>query len=257
MSSPCKMKTGFGLVSPENYLPETFFVIYLILAGILRRCGFKDCVMYSKHNKTDFTQELFDTGVLFNLYSEYGVGKSIEILIYELFATATLDPERNERNIFFREIIRLTPTIINIVRLKNLTLEAEWMMEYSMMMEGVSDDIANERIMRLSDLLYEAISEEIDDIDDQEKLENTDDDNQYDDEENQYDMLIDNSDDYSDDNDTGNDIEGINKTISTKLCYCPFCHAFRKYHTDFETRNVSQMINNTLIEITKEINNFR
>jgi hypothetical protein len=72
------MRTGIGLAtSPESCLPETFFIIYLILAAILRRCGFKDCVLYAKHSRVNFTQEMFDSGLIFNLYSKYGVGKSL------------------------------------------------------------------------------------------------------------------------------------------------------------------------------------
>ena len=230
MSSPSIMRTGFGLITRENCLPETFYVIYLILGAILRRCGLKDCIFYAKHNKADFNQHMFDSGVLFNLYSEYGVGKSLEPLIYELFSTATLDSEKNERNVFFREIVRLIPFVTDIIRLKNPSYETEWMLEYSMMMEAAFDDIANERILRLSDLLFFGSDSDSD----------TDND--------QYEMSL--SDDYSDDSDNSEILPGG----EIELCYCLYCNEFRKYHNNFYDRDVSGLINETLIEITKKIN---
>lgn len=221
MSLPSNMKTGMVLGSSNsNYLPETFYIIYFVLAAILRRCGVKDGLMYSKHNKGEFNQNMFDSGVLFNLHSEYGVGKSLEPMIYELFTTTSLDPDKNNRNIFFREIIRLTPMVVKIIRSNDTLLENSWMLEYSLSMEPIKDSIAHERILRLSNLLYEAMSDS-------------------------YDDSIDDS--YSD----------IDKELldggESDLCYCAFCHEFRKYHNNFESRNVNEIINTTISNITNKI----
>jgi len=219
MSSPNNMSTGFLLgSSPENYLPETFFIIYLILAAILRRCGFKDCVLYSKHCKRAFDQEMFDAGVIFNLYSEYGVGKSLKPLIVELLSTTGLDPMRNKYSIFFREIIRLTPEVVNIIRGNDPTLETIWTMKYVMETEHVADDISNERILRMADLLYEIPSDPSNNL----------------------------LDDLS-------DLSEVSDPVNNIACYCIFCHEFRKYYGPRKNHNVTEMINNVLVDITDEI----
>lgn len=166
MSLPNNMKTGFLIGSRENTFPETFLIIYTVLAAILRRCGFKDCVLYSAHNKRSFNQEMFDGGVIFNLYSEYGVGKSLKPLLLELFSTIGLDPDKNRYNIFFKEIVRLTPEIVPIIRKKDTNEEIRMILNYSMIMESAKDDIANERLLRMSDILYDIPSDEGDDRDD-------------------------------------------------------------------------------------------
>ena len=51
MSITTNMKTGINPARHhETIFPETFFIIYLILGAILRRCGFKDAIVYSEHN---------------------------------------------------------------------------------------------------------------------------------------------------------------------------------------------------------------
>src|SRR5438093_4730479 len=101
MSIPNIMRTGICLgCAQENMYPETFFIIYHVLGAILRRCGFKDCLVYSEHNSLIYNQETFDSGVIFNLFSDYGVGRSLKALMYELFSTLSLDPEKNRNNIF-------------------------------------------------------------------------------------------------------------------------------------------------------------
>jgi hypothetical protein len=277
MSSPGNMRTGIGFSTTyENYIPETFLIIYLILSAILRRCGFKDCSRYAKHSKAEFTQDMFDTGVIFNLYSEYGVGKSLEPLIYELLSTGILDAEKNERNIFFREVVRLFPEVIKIIRLKNPIAEAEWILMYSVIMKSVKDDISNERIMRLSDLLYDAASGNV--SSDENKCDddiNNYSDDMYDSDNDLYDIALDS--DYEsnpdsidntlymgmgEDKDTSNMQTNQENTIvfsnllpggEKELCYCPFCHEFRKHHNNFDSRDVGQMINNTLIEISRDV----
>ena len=78
MSSPGSMRTGRSLgYAHENMFPETFFIIYLILGGILRRCGFKDCLVYSEHNSIIFNQETFDSGLMFNLFSKSTILSSL------------------------------------------------------------------------------------------------------------------------------------------------------------------------------------
>ena len=291
------MKTGFVLgATPENYFPETFFIIYLVLAAILRRCGFKDCVLYSLHSKRVFNQEMFDAGVIFNLYSEYGVGKSLKPLLIELFSTIGLDPEKNRFNVFFQEIVRLTPVAVNIVRSKDPIIETSWMMKYAMEMEPVKDDIANERILRMADLLYDIPSSEEEDIyTDSEEDSYTSDTDEYDidteeiDDEikeidddivitdNNNDIVItdnsnsdgsdinlnSNSNSNSDNDNDGSDNDGSDSNSSSDgsdgsssdgvICYCLFCHEFRKYYGTYKDQNVTDMIIDTLMNITSEI----
>jgi len=333
------MKTGIGIGScSDNYFPETFFIIYLVLSGILRRCAFKDCVLYSKHNELMFDQELFDTGVIFNLFSEYGVGKSLEPLVYELLTTLTLDPDKYVYNIFFNEIVRLTYEMTNIIRIKDPNLESEWMIKYAMSMESVKDAIASERILRMADILYEIPNSDTDSTNDSDDNDNDNDNDNNDNDDNDNDNdndnenvpddipdveseehipddtpddIIDddseehipddvpdsdsedddipeddipdsdsesdddnnnsdndnsddndnnsdgdnnndnNNDDDNDNNDDDNDNNDDDNDNNKILCYCLFCHEYRKYHKDIKTRDVNQLISNAMIGITK------
>ncbi len=273
MSSPHNMRTGFALgSSPENYFPETFFIIYLILAAMLRRCGFKDCVLYSKHCKRVFDQEMFDAGVIFNLHSEYGVGKSLRPLIYELLLTTGIDPVKNGYNIFFREIIRLTPEVVNIIRSNDPSLETIWTMKYAMETEPIIDDISNERIFRMADLLYEIPSD--DDISESEESEGSEGSEKSEgsegsgrsetyisDNEDMFD-LSDRSEEENPDNtentdNTDTESEKSSDTYTSGsddiTCYCIFCHEFRKYYGPYKNQNVADMINSVLVDIADEI----
>lgn len=155
MSIPNIIRTGICVGCPhENMYTETFLIIYHVLAAILRRSGFKDCLTYLEHNSLMFDQQILDSGILFNLFSEYGVGKSLEPLIYELFSTNGLDPEINKYNVFFQEIIRLTKEVSNIIRSHDSEMEGIWLSNYSTNMVNTIDPISLERDYRLSDLFY-------------------------------------------------------------------------------------------------------
>lgn len=228
MASPGNMKTGLNVgMAHENMFPETFFIIYLILGAILRRCGFKDCLVYSEHNSIGFKQDTFDSGVLFNLFSEYGVGKSLEPLIHELFSTITLDAKKNKNNVFFQEIVRLTNTVSRVVRSHNPALEAGWMMNYAMSTNNLIDSIAVERETRLAGLFGHSYDSE--DITDQ--YDNEEDSFSYD-EDNLVEVIIDAHD---------------------KICYCDFCFEFRKYHLE-EGKNVGEILKDVLARIAKDVN---
>jgi hypothetical protein len=154
MSSPNSMQTGRSLNGlPENYFTEIYFIVYLILSAILRRNGLKDCVLYASHNNLEFSQDIYDSGVLFNLMSEYGVGNGLKPLIIELFQTVTLIPDDKEDNIFFDEIVRLTPEVSRVVRTHDATEENLWIYKYSLKMLSVKDSISHERMYRLRDLI--------------------------------------------------------------------------------------------------------
>jgi len=155
MSIPNIIRTGICLgCAQENMYPETFFIIYHVLGAILRRCGFKDCLTYLEHSSLIFDEQILNTGIIFNLFSEYGVGKSLEPLVYELFSTTGLDPEINKHNIFFQEIIRLTTEVSNIIRSHNSEMEGIWLNNYSTNMINTIDSISLERDCRLSELFY-------------------------------------------------------------------------------------------------------
>ncbi len=153
MSIPNSATTGCGREGYKTELPETFLIVFLVLNGILRRNGYIDAQLYAKHNNKQVDTELFDSGVIFNLFSVYGVGKVIEPMVVELFKTWGLDPDRYEHDIFFQEIVRLTPEVSRIIRKKNLQTEADWMCRYAMDMIYINDSLMIEREDRLFDII--------------------------------------------------------------------------------------------------------
>ena len=234
MSLPTNMKTGLNPTRHhETIFPETFFIIYLILGAILRRCGFKDAIVYSEHNDDLFNQDIFDSGVLFNLFSEYGVGKSLEPLISELFTTMSLDYDLNHDNIFFREIIRLTTNVSKVIREQDPSLETEWLLHYAINMEDSSDNIAEEREERLQELIDDFAEDDISD-------------------DNSDDIISDLEGDIHENGNYENEI--LDDNLENIICDCSFCNEFRKYHKPSPDRNVTFILNDVLNNIAKEIN---
>jgi hypothetical protein len=206
-----------------------------------------------------------------NLKSPYGVGKSLEPLIYELFSTAGLDPEKNKYNIFFQEIVRLTPEVSNIIRYHDPKIETQWMIHYAMRMETVKDDISNERIVRMENILQDILSDDTSDNEDEDVItvssevsynsdlyETSDTDESPIDSDNtsfeespiKYELLESSN---SSLNDSSLD-EDLNTTKEV-TCYCLFCNEFRKYHYPSPDRNVTDIVNETLTYIARNINN--
>jgi len=282
MSSPENMRTGINIGStPQNVFPEVFFIIYMILSAILRRCGFKDSILYAEHNNMSFDYDLFDSGVLFNLLSEYGVGKSLEPLIKEFLSTMMLDPFKNEGNIFFQEVARLTGIVSKVIRSHDPTLEAEWAFNYAITMTPVIDDIALERIDRLQPLLKRSPSEkeytfrdrspessessyiesESDDMDYEIELDTDTEEMDYDGdidpeyyvgpELEEYNMEFDSALEIESESTEEVDTETDSEIVS---CECNFCNEFRKYHQPTPDRDIGSIINNVLTEISKKVN---
>ena len=238
MSVPGKMKTGINMYHAHDPIfPETFSIIYLVLGAILRRYGFKDSVVYAEHNSILTHQDLFDSGVLFNLFSQYGVGKKLEPLIKELFTTGTLDPDINFNNVFFNEIVKLTPIVSKVVREHDVSLETEWLLHYAMSTVYIIDDIDIERTNRLKSLLEHNYDSSDSDSSEGEISDNDSSD----------DNISDNevSDDVSEDNISDNEVS------DNTICACDFCCEFKKYHNPNPYRNVSGILNDVLVEISK------
>lgn len=163
------MKTG--LETSGNDLPETFYILLFGFDAILKRASFKDAAHYKRHNPTsvEITSELFASSVAFNLHSEYGIGKKLHPLITDLFRTLYLDPDKYENNIFFQEVVRLSPIILPILRKTEHRDRDEVLWTYSYAIESLNrvDALSVERMQRLMSLFVDFDSENDLEIDDE------------------------------------------------------------------------------------------
>jgi hypothetical protein len=142
-----KMKTG---IKNHNFSNELYHSVILSLDCLLKRSGFKDSVLFKNHNQSYImNRELFASGVCFNLFSEYGVNKKLEILIRELFDKGRIDYEKYKDNIFFQEIIRLTEFTIPLIRDFDPIKENEFTYKYAIENICKVDKISTERLERL------------------------------------------------------------------------------------------------------------
>ena len=260
MSLPSSMKTGNGNFIYENVYPETFYVVYLILGAILRRCSYKDSDVYIEHNSEILEQELLDTGVIFNLFSEYGVGKQLKPLIKELFSTLTLNPTINKNNIFFQEIVRLAGDASKVIREHNPNSESSWVTQYATENTNSLDTIAVNRSVRLYPLFLPSKEKTPKDNEGPEDNEtnnkpnnqtnqpNNDNDGPEDREQSSD---SDNSDGPEDSDTDNSSSEDSGPEDSEENCHCQFCREFRNYHYP-HNRNVNEIITNVLTVIAKE-----
>ena len=151
-----RMKTG--LETAEYDLPETFYILLFGFDAILKRASFKDATHYKSHNPfLKITSELFASSVAFNLHSDYGIGKKLHPLITELFKTLHLDPDVHENNIFFQEVVRLSPVILSLIRKTEYRDRDEVLWTYSYAIENLNkaDALSVERMERLMNLFLD------------------------------------------------------------------------------------------------------
>jgi hypothetical protein len=145
-----RMKTG--LPGRDNDLPETFYVLLFGFDAILKRASFKDVVYYKQHNPTlNITAEIFASAVAFNLYSDYGIGKKLQPLILDLFKNIYMDSDKYDDNIFFQEVVRLSPVILSTLRKIEHHNRDEVLWTYSYAIESLNrvDLLSVERMERL------------------------------------------------------------------------------------------------------------
>ncbi len=163
-----KMKTG--LEQTNRRLPESFYVLLLGFDAILKRDSFKDAIHFKQHNPPlEVTSELFASAVAFNLFSEFGVGKKLEPLIFELFSTLGVDPDKHDKNVFFQEIVKQSAMIFPLIRKEDTKEEVLWTYSYSIENLNSTDDIALERIERLMSLFEREGGSSGEDLDDEER----------------------------------------------------------------------------------------
>jgi hypothetical protein len=145
------MKTGYKV--SRRPLPKIFYIILLGLEAILKSCGAKDALLFYQHNPMyELNTKLIESGICFNLFSEYGVGKKLEEMIKELFKNLELDPEKYLDNVFYQEIIEYSPIISNILYKEDTREESKWIKNYSSEKLLKKDKIEAERLERLSPL---------------------------------------------------------------------------------------------------------
>jgi len=149
------MKTGI-----RNHIDkETFYVTILGLDCLLKRAGFKDSVLFKNHNNSYIMNpELFASGVYFNLFSEYGIGKKLEFLLIDLFKNETLEYEKYKDNIFYKEILKLSESIIPLIRDFDPVKEHEFSYKYAIENICKVDELSRERLERLISL-FEKLSD--------------------------------------------------------------------------------------------------
>src|SRR5581483_8122512 len=161
------MRTGHD--KRQNNLPHLFNVILLGLVAILKRMAFKDAVLFKYHNieslsfMNEFSptssaptphslQTLFCSGVCFNLFSDYGLGKKLKPLILDLFKDLTLDTDKYLDNIYYQEIIRLSPHISYLIFQAESTKQNMFTYEYAIQSLNIVDKISSDRLERLLSL---------------------------------------------------------------------------------------------------------
>ena len=158
------MKTGISL--NKRTLSEPFSISLLGLEALLKRYGFKDCVLFKNHNPHYIMNEdLFESGICFNLFSEYGVGKKLEPLISDLLKNNIIDSDKNKDNIFFQEIVRLSNTIIILIREGDSIKETDWTYKYAIENLNTVDKLSSERLERIIDLFDVLPNDDVDLLD--------------------------------------------------------------------------------------------
>ena len=149
MKVPKKMVSG-NKINNRRHLPEVFQLTLLALDGILKRSGIKDAKKYKDHNTNEeFDFTLISSGIYFNLFSEYGVGKILEPLMVDFMRNLELDPEKYRENVFYKEIIRVVPEILPLIREADPKKETKWVYYYGFRHMYTLDDIEYERYKRL------------------------------------------------------------------------------------------------------------
>ena len=208
------MKTGKS--NTQRDLPDSFCIPLLGFDALLKRCGFKDSVLFKNHNPSYVMSEhLFSSGVCFNLFSEYGIGKKLEPLIKELLLNQEIDPNNNMDNIYFQEIVHMAKIIKGVIMKEDPIEENQWTYEYAIKSLMKIDKISNDRFTRLIPL-FEDICDIVE-IPEEFKF-----DNKY---------------DYEKEN-----------QIKLELCNCGFCNEFSKFN-DIKDTHIDRIILNTVLNL--------
>lgn len=228
------MKTGkrVGESSQEKYVHE-FYICLLGLEAVLKRVSLKDAILFIEHNPSYLlNHELFDSGICFNLFSEYGVGKNLKPLIINLLHNSIIEYEEFKGDIFYEEIIKLVPELDRIKRTGDILTQEKWMAAYCTSSLVKSDSISRERLQRLFPLFAE------------EKL------NLFVNFNGKKGRSIENKESNEGEKNKESE-ESKEDSIEIELCLCKFCEEFRKY-TYPKDKHINSIISDVIYEIDRE-----
>lgn len=223
-----------GSRSFEDIFSEVYYTFLLGFQAILKRVAYKDLINYKIHNDVPLNYKWFSTSISFNLFSEYGIGKSLQPLLVELMKKYKLDYEKYHDNIFFQEIVLICPDITGVLRKKDAVAERDWAYEYATNSLFIIDGIAQERIDRLFPLFqdFEDSREES-----EEDLNSE--------EERTLDQILEELEKEQEEQGKNKEVKEIetieDEEIEDKPCQCSFCLEFEKYIYDDE-RHIEEVI---------------
>lgn len=241
------MKTGGRSIYGE--LSHDFYVVLLGLKTILYRISFKDAVIFQAHNEgQQMDSNLFTSAVCFNLFSEWGMGKKLEPLLFDLCKDMELDYEKYKDDIFYEEIINLCGELSMSVYSEDAIYQNKTVLNYAISSLSKIDKLSRERILRLKHLF------DLDDvpINESDEIENNEIDNEIENvptiinESDEIDNELDNNE--IDNNEIDNEIDNSEEKFVIDICKCGFCSEFRKYHIPREEDHES-----ILIKVVKDI----
>ena len=268
-----KMKTG---LEKQIYLPEIFTITLMALDSILKRASFKDTILFKEHNQEyKFDQMLFTSGICFNLFSEYGIGKKLEPMLEDLFRFQELDAEQYQDNIYYKEIVNLVPDICKLVRTDDYEKQSTWTYQYAIRNLNKVDPLSRERLERLSSLFkfivetdntFECTCKNSDSSDNHlpdEYPEEYPEDDEYQIEEEYvegYHNQETESSEHRKDSEHSqhrreeyeDHLGASKKKIKLDLCPCNFCKEFKKYHIE-RTETSSKIILDVLRSIERKV----
>ena len=138
-----------GYQTYDKDISSLLSITLLGLSAILKRLSFKDAVFFKEHNEEyEFNSDLFLTALYFNLQSEYGVGKKLEPIIKDLLVDE-FDIEKYKDDLFYREIVKLSPELSNLIRQDSDYQILNWEADYSLNNLNATNELSTERFERL------------------------------------------------------------------------------------------------------------
>ena len=156
------MKTGHNY---NDFEPNIPYITFTALDCILKRISVKDLSLYLAHHPDlSPSPDLLCHSVCFNLFSEWGIGERFEALIKDSFHDQENLSEKYASDIFYKEVVLLSPEIVSLVRTKASVLE--WSYKYATQNILKQDEIALERFFRLFPLIDYQCDDDNDDNDD-------------------------------------------------------------------------------------------
>jgi hypothetical protein len=145
-----QMKSGLAIPDEPSDNIKTFILVFMAI--IWRRVWITTAI-YCEHNKINLHSSVVLKALKYNIFSEAGIGHTLQPYIVKALTDGFLMPKFYENNIYATRAVKLYKKGYEIVKTKNRQKEIQFLKDYAMSVFKTDSDVVTDVTEETKDTL--------------------------------------------------------------------------------------------------------